>query len=153
MMLANVEYFEFDGKPEAWSLSDFQLGKINLFVGKNSTGKTRINNIISGLADFVSGSSPAKFDSANYSFKYSEGNNTYQYILNISGKEVICEKFIECENVLLDRNSEGICNLYFKQEKKISRFKFLIKSRLPYFQEGIQFNTRSWKKYSSGPMD
>jgi energy-coupling factor transporter ATP-binding protein EcfA2 len=118
MILTNVKYSEFEGKPESWSLDDFCLGKINLVVGKNSTGKTRITNIIAGLSDFASGKSRAIFDSANYDFKFSEGDNIYRYILTILEKEVVREIFYENGYALLDRNGDGTCTLYFEKEKK-----------------------------------
>jgi AAA15 family ATPase/GTPase len=133
MILTNVEYSEFEGKPDAWSLSDFCLGKINLFVGKNATGKTRINNIISGLADLASGNSLAVFDSANYRFKYSEGGTIYQYTLAISEKEVLCEEFNEDGNPRLDRNGDGSCNLYFENEKKNIKIQIPDKKQIAVF--------------------
>jgi energy-coupling factor transporter ATP-binding protein EcfA2 len=133
MILTNIEYYEFQGKPDTWSLRDFCLGKINLLVGKNSTGKTRINNIISGLAAFVSGNSLANFDSANYSFKYSENDNTYQYTLSISGKEVIRERFIENKTVRLERKEDGTCDLYFEKEKRDIKIQILDKKQIAAF--------------------
>jgi energy-coupling factor transporter ATP-binding protein EcfA2 len=133
MILTDVGYFEFKDRPDTWSLCDFSLGNINLFVGKNSTGKTRINNIISGLAEFASGVRQANFDSANYDFKYSDGSSLYQYILNISGQEVEHEKFIENGTLRLERERDGMCCIFFEKEDNYITIKIPDKRQIAVF--------------------
>jgi len=53
MQLTRLEYSEYEGKEQEWTLEGLTLGKRNLLVGKNATGKTRTLNVIAGLAMFA----------------------------------------------------------------------------------------------------
>lgn len=54
MRLVNLEYSEYAGLAEEWSVEDLSLGAVNLIVGKNASGKTRTLNAISTLASLLS---------------------------------------------------------------------------------------------------
>jgi hypothetical protein len=45
MRLKSLEYVEHAREPGEWALTGLTLGDINLLVGKNASGKTRILNI------------------------------------------------------------------------------------------------------------
>ena len=55
MFLKSIKYTQFGGMPRLWKLEGCTLGNVNLIVGKNATGKSRILNIINGLANLLSG--------------------------------------------------------------------------------------------------
>ena len=42
MKLYSIEYTEFSEEPYAWVLGELALININLIVGKNATGKSRV---------------------------------------------------------------------------------------------------------------
>jgi hypothetical protein len=48
--LKSIDYSERIGRDLEWSLNGLVLGPVNLIVGKNATGKTRVLNIIGNLA-------------------------------------------------------------------------------------------------------
>ena len=79
MDIKTISYKEFVRTKRAWSLEKFELGKINLLVGKNATGKTRTLNIIGSLANLVSGYRPL-FQDGNYEVTFSNDLET-EYIL------------------------------------------------------------------------
>lgn len=58
MKLHSLAYMEFGGKSYAWTLDDLSLIEINLIVGKNSTGKSRVLRVINGLARLIDGTLP-----------------------------------------------------------------------------------------------
>ena len=49
MRLQSLQHVECTGEPEEWTLQGLSLGAINLLVGKNASGKSRILNIIHNL--------------------------------------------------------------------------------------------------------
>jgi predicted ATPase len=53
MILNKIDYQEFEGESNSWSLKNVELEKINLFVGKNATGKTRTINAISHIGNLL----------------------------------------------------------------------------------------------------
>jgi len=55
MKLDLISYCENENLSSAWRLEGCQLGDINLIVGKNASGKTRILRSINLLADLLSG--------------------------------------------------------------------------------------------------
>jgi AAA15 family ATPase/GTPase len=48
--LRSIEYFENEGTATEWKLKKSFFDKINLIVGRNASGKTRLVNIINGLS-------------------------------------------------------------------------------------------------------
>ena len=66
MKLKSIQYSQYDGQPREWRLEDCTLGDINLIVGKNATGKTKALNIISDLANSLSGDSKQKLDTGDW---------------------------------------------------------------------------------------
>ena len=60
MKLDQFEYISNRGEPSEWRIDGCQLGNINLIVGKNASGKSRIVKSIYKLSELLSGSE--KFD-------------------------------------------------------------------------------------------
>ncbi|MFM7714099.1 MAG: ATP-binding protein, partial [Microcystis sp.] len=56
MKLDQFEYISNRGKPNEWRIDGCQLGNINLIVGKNASGKSRIVKSIYKLSELLSGS-------------------------------------------------------------------------------------------------
>ena len=53
MILTKITYFEYKGEPKYWEIQDVNLGKQNIIVGLNATGKTRLINTITNLAKIL----------------------------------------------------------------------------------------------------
>jgi energy-coupling factor transporter ATP-binding protein EcfA2 len=56
MYLRKLTFRENEGKKIEWLIDDVHLGKINLIVGQNSSGKTRTLNAVSEMVDMLKGS-------------------------------------------------------------------------------------------------
>jgi energy-coupling factor transporter ATP-binding protein EcfA2 len=56
MHLRKLTFRENEGKKIEWLIDDVHLGKINLIVGQNSSGKTRTLNAVSEMVDMLKGS-------------------------------------------------------------------------------------------------
>lgn len=55
MILRSLRYSQHENTPNEWNIDSFNLGQINLIVGRNATGKTRTLNVIASLANLISG--------------------------------------------------------------------------------------------------
>jgi len=118
MILKKFNYSEFTDKPNAWSLDGFDLGNINLFVGKNATGKTNTLMRIYRLGDMFVGRQPQLFDSGNYDVKFTHNSDVYQYKLNLSSYEVEYEELILNDVSQFARKKDGTGQILAKQFPK-----------------------------------
>jgi hypothetical protein len=109
MILRKLAYHEFDEKPNYWAFKKpFELGKINLLVGKNATGKTNIITKIAWLGGMLAGLQPQLLNSGNYDVEFSDNADTYQYKLNLLNKTVLYEELIINDEQKFKRESNGI---------------------------------------------
>ena len=51
MHLSSIKYSEFRGQDIEWNLETVELGRVNLLVGRNATGKSRFISIIANLSN------------------------------------------------------------------------------------------------------
>ena len=56
MYLRKLTFRENEGQKIEWLIDHVYIGKINLIVGQNSSGKTRTLNALSDLVDLLTGS-------------------------------------------------------------------------------------------------
>jgi energy-coupling factor transporter ATP-binding protein EcfA2 len=66
MQLKNIEYKQYEGDKREWTVGPASFGQINLLVGKNASGKSRLLNVMVGLSRLISGKQPPIFDSGTY---------------------------------------------------------------------------------------
>jgi energy-coupling factor transporter ATP-binding protein EcfA2 len=62
MQLKKIELREFAGEKREWTLESASFGQINLIVGKNASGKTRLLNTMAALARLLAGKQQIPFD-------------------------------------------------------------------------------------------
>ncbi len=108
MFIESFTYQQHENQPEYWSVDEFSLGKINLIVGKNATGKTRTLNVLGGLAKLLSGERKELFTSGDWNLIFDEDGKKINYSLKIANYEVISESLKIDDKVLLDRGIEGL---------------------------------------------
>ena len=99
MKLEKLSYSEFETHPSEWTLKDCTFGKINLIVGKNATGKTRMLNVLRGIAALISESNVLEIGEGKYSVELSHNNKTFVYSLEHHNKEVFFEE-LKIDNVV-----------------------------------------------------
>jgi hypothetical protein len=107
MRLKNLTYSQFPGTPHEWSIQDLALKPLNLIVGKNATGKTRVLNVIHGLAKLVSGEQALTFLSGKYDVLLENAPGLLQYILEYEQARVTREEIVLAGRKLLERGEEG----------------------------------------------
>lgn len=114
MILKSMEYSEYEGTPKAWYIDKFNLGQINLVVGKNATGKTRVLNVIRGLGNLVCGEQKP-FVSGHFRFVFSKDNSPMEYKVNCENNKVIEETLVINSNSFLRRGAGGKGTIWAEQ--------------------------------------
>lgn len=61
MLLTKLRYEEGNATSSGWAIGEVRFGGVALIVGKNSSGKTRLLNLINNLAKLVAGKIPPNF--------------------------------------------------------------------------------------------
>lgn len=123
MRIKEIEYSEYDGMPNAWVLNNFELTDINLFVGKNSAGKTRTAKVIFGISQIFAGKTQKGLDAGKYKVVLENEGNIYLYEILITGGVIIKESLHINSVLKLARDEEGLGNIYFEEEQKFLKFK------------------------------
>jgi len=90
MKLESLAFTQFPGQPAEWSVEKFTLGQINLIVGRNATGKTRLLNVINSLGILLGGNTKEmRFVSGKYDVLFKEGDNTWDYSFEYDNYEIV----------------------------------------------------------------
>lgn len=110
MYLKSIEYSEHMGAPQAWAVKKLEFGNINLIVGKNSSGKSRVLNVINALAQALSGKSPA-FGTGTWTAEFDrlKGLQHEQQIYSVSYADggVAHERFKIKSDLVMERGAAG----------------------------------------------
>jgi AAA15 family ATPase/GTPase len=112
MILQKLEYQESDELANHWELKDLTLGKINLLVGKNATGKTNTITRIAWLGDLLAGIQPQLLKPADYYAEFADAKDTYKYWLEISRQNIVFEKLVINGEEKFVRNDNGTGEIY-----------------------------------------
>lgn len=132
MQLVSINYSEYESEPREWKLNDLTLGKINLIVGKNASGKTRALNVIKSLGVMLSGNLQSlytsgtwcvRFESTESSGKYSgtAASERTTYEISFKNRQITHESLRAGRRVLMSRNEHGEGSIYaFGIRKKIN---------------------------------
>ncbi|MGM3304849.1 ATP-binding protein [Anabaena sp. WFMT] len=122
MKLDFVEYCEDKDKPSEWRLDGCQLGNVNLIVGKNASGKSRILRAINLVSNLLSGDRGLIPDGRLRKWKLTfDSHNNHSkkiYILKIENGQVVKESFISGDKTYLDRKESGIGKVWAEKLKE-----------------------------------
>ena len=123
MILSKLKYAQFEGDDLEWTLDELKLGKRNLIVGRNSSGKTMTLNVINGLAMYLLGAMPLSL-CGNYDVTFSDGDRKIRYELDYFDAVVRRECFTVDGNVLLERGQGGDGAIWAKEVNGGQKIKF-----------------------------
>jgi hypothetical protein len=117
MRLIKVSYAEYSRTPREWNLHDFELGSINLVVGKNAAGKTRSLNLIASVSSLLAGMYPVVavgsslvqklFEDGDWELEFESHGIVYAYSLVISNSLVAKERLVVGGSEVLSRGEDG----------------------------------------------
>ncbi|MBC8384216.1 MAG: ATP-binding protein [Candidatus Cloacimonetes bacterium] len=105
MILSKLNFIEHKSENNYWEIKNLNFNMINLVVGLNATGKTRLVNIISNLAKIISKKRMNLLD-GNWLLEFKKTNNTtYKYELEVKNKKVKFEQIKVGKIVVLKREN------------------------------------------------
>jgi AAA15 family ATPase/GTPase len=117
--LKRISYHEYEEDPSrAWSVDDFELEKINLLVGLNSAGKSRMLRLINSLARCIDGSTPvSNMETGHYIATFesptSRGDITYEFA--ITSRKITLERLSIDGKTFLKRIKGTTAHLFFEK--------------------------------------
>lgn len=148
MMLRQIQYQEYATTPRKWRLQKITLGRVNLLVGRNATGKTRTLSLINGLAKLVSVPGKLEFDDADYIVSFDQELSA-KYELSYREKNVTKERLSMGGKKRLERSASETHRLEFTKELKsievsTPRDEVLVASRQDSLQHPFLDPIREW---------
>jgi energy-coupling factor transporter ATP-binding protein EcfA2 len=112
MKLDLVEYCQDKALPSEWRLDGCQLGNVNLIVGKNASGKSKILRAINLISGLLSGDASLRPDRMSREWKLTfdsdDADNKKVYILTVDQGQVVKENFSIGSKNYLNRNESGV---------------------------------------------
>jgi hypothetical protein len=152
MILQKIEYQEFGGTSDAWTIKDFIFERINLLVGKNATGKSRTIRAISSIGNLLAGIRSFYPYSAYCTIELTDNVDTYKYLLDLKDTIVLQEELYINSVLYIERGKDGIGKLLAIKENKMIDFQVPEKKLIvslkqdaiqhPYLQELIDWASR-----------
>lgn len=122
MKLTSIKYSQFEGRQQEWQVSDLRLGPINLLVGKNASGKTRILNVIGNLGNLLAGDIKPTFRSGNYDVTFDDDGKALRYKLIYRDAQVTKEEFAINGKTVMHRGPGGRGKILFEKTKRLVEF-------------------------------
>lgn len=122
MSLVKLSYSEYEGQARYWEIRDATFSNINLIVGKNSSGKSRLLSVINSFAKILSGQQKP-FESCKFSAIIKLGGREFTYDIAFENGAISSEKLLLNGEKKLVRNNDGSGNIYYETEGKFLEFK------------------------------
>lgn len=122
MSLMKLTYSEYEGQARYWEVRDATFSDINLIVGRNSSGKSRLLSVISSLAKILSGQQKP-FESCKFSVIISQGGHEFAYDITYANSAIESERLLVDGEEKLVRSSDGSGKIYYELETKFLDFK------------------------------
>jgi len=116
MRLTLIEFSEFKGLEHEWVLEPFELGQVNLLVGRNATGKTRTINVIHALALLLCGDRKNVYENGTFDVHFADDKTSLRYQLEYLNSRIERETLQQDSTVLLRRSLPGSYGHIFAQE-------------------------------------
>lgn len=121
-MLKSISYSEYEGDPRYWQLRKCDFSQINLIVGKNSVGKSRLINVISGLCRILNGEQKTSFDSGAYEVEVEIDKKLYSYNIEFRLKSVVSESLSIDGELRLERRADGAGKIFYEKMQGFIEF-------------------------------
>lgn len=137
MQISSISYSEYEGEARVWRANSLTFEAINLVVGRNAVGKTRLLNVVNALAELVSGRRKPMSTGA-YAAEFQSGKTRYKYEIAFKDKTVVRELLRERLpnghlRILLRRDNNGVGRIRTKSGKSSK----LIDFQCPVQQIGV----------------
>lgn len=150
MKILSLEFKEFLNTPREWLLKEFKLKDINLLVGLNASGKTRILNVINGLAEYTYNLLKPPYSSGEWRIIFGNGSGKLFYEVEFKNRKVFYEKLKNKKGLLIERKENGKGKIKALEIKKdmldfqISEDKLAISAKRDKLQHPFLENLSEW---------
>lgn len=122
MSLTKLSYTEYADKPRYWEVDDATFSNINLIVGKNSSGKSRLLSVINSFAKILSGQQKP-FETGEFSAIIKLNNREFSYTIAFENGEIKSELLLVDGAQKLIRNNDGEGRIYYEKMLDYLEFK------------------------------
>jgi len=123
MKLTKISYFQHsESSHYAWKYDSFEVNKINLFVGKNASGKSKTLASINNLKTIFS-STVVPFSNGHYEAIFNDKETEYIYTIEIIFGAVVKEELTIDKDIYLSREFDGIGQIQGEEAKTMIKFK------------------------------
>lgn len=122
MQLFRLGYDQFRNDPRFWTLEPIELQQINLIVGRNASGKSRTLNIITALANFLSGRATNLPFSGRFDAWFHGEGAEWHYVLSYDNQLVTHEQLTRGKDLLLERHDNGEGRIFSAEMNDMMRF-------------------------------
>jgi predicted ATPase len=121
MILQSLKYEEIDSNGHAWVLNRCDFEHVNLVVARNSTGKTRLLNLIVNFGKLVCGE--VGFRNATYEVAFlNSEDEKVEYFVRTEQAVVIEEKLSIANEVVLNRRGDGTGDILARERGEMMKF-------------------------------
>ncbi len=122
-----IKSFKYKNKDKNWEIEEVNFNNINLIVGQNATGKTRVIEAIKNLSSLLCGNKATILNEIfEILLREEESNIEYKYYLEKEGINIIKEKFEEIKDnnkkLLLERDKKGEGKIFSTKENNDIEF-------------------------------
>ena len=117
MKLIELSYEQYPNSDQHWKIEKLNFDpNINLIVGKNATGKTKIYNVIHNLTRLLSGLKKDMFTSGYFDVLFLRDDIKVRYLLEIKNETVVREEFWYGEERKLIRDKKGKGEIHYSED-------------------------------------
>ena len=152
MSLVKLSYTEFEGTARHWEIDKATFSDINLIVGKNSSGKSRLMSVFATLTRLLSGQQqPLPYEPSKFVIELELNNQAFVYQLEIKNGSVIAEQFSIDKEIKLSRCENGSGTIRYEKEEKDLEFQLPLTvlaavNRLDTIQHPFLMVLHQWAK-------
>ena len=127
MILQAIKYTRLEGEPKEWTIIGcdnnlVRFRNINLVVGKNAAGKTRMLSAIKDIAGLYSGIlklSDIAYENIKYQLVFKDDSDIYEYYLEVNNRQIKDETLSVNGQLKLNRSANKI---YSETSKTLESF-------------------------------
>lgn len=124
MSLVKFSYSEYENEPRYWEVTDATFSNVNLIVGKNSSGKSRLMSGINTFARLLSGRQKLiPHEPSHFSSIIRLNNKEFFYEIEFKDGAVSREILKVDKEEKLSRSEDGTGAILYEEENKTLPFK------------------------------